>query len=67
MAILYIVMGEALIWSPMVILVILLGTDHPPTADDTVQLGTFRTVLGYLSLLIPVLCFPPRGIMLVTF
>ncbi len=66
-AILYIVVGDALIWSPMVVLVILLGTDHPPTADDSVQLGTFRTLLGYLSLLIPLLCFPPRGIMLTTF
>jgi membrane-associated protease RseP (regulator of RpoE activity) len=66
-AILFIVLGEALIWSPMVILVILLGTDHPPTADDTVELGSWRTALGYGSLLIPILCFPLRGITMITF
>jgi membrane-associated protease RseP (regulator of RpoE activity) len=66
-AILYIVLGNAMIWAPMVILVILLGTDHPPTADDSVRLGSVRALLGYLSLLIPVLCFPLRGITLATF
>lgn len=44
----------------MVVLVILVGTDHPPTADDTVRLGWFRWVLGLLSLSIPILFFPPR-------
>jgi Zn-dependent protease len=44
----------------MVGLILLIGVDHPPTSDDTVQMGTFRLVLGYLSLLIPILCFPPR-------
>lgn len=63
-AILFAVFGNAIIWSPMIILVILLGTDHPPTANDYVQLGRFRTVLGWLSLIIPILCFPPYGIMM---
>jgi membrane-associated protease RseP (regulator of RpoE activity) len=66
-AILFIVLGEALIWSPMVILVILLGTDHPPTADDSVELGSRRIALGCLSLLIPILCFPLRGITMIAF
>lgn len=52
---------EAFMWSTMVILVILLGVDHPPTANDYVQLGRFRTLLGYVSLVIPILCFPPHG------
>jgi Zn-dependent protease len=66
-SILYIVLGDSLIWSPMVILVILLGTDHPPTADDSVRLGGRRATLGYLSLLIPILCFPLRGITMIAF
>ena len=37
----------------MIALVLLIGTDHPPTRDDTVKLGWFRTILGYASLLIP--------------
>jgi Zn-dependent protease len=44
----------------MVVLIMLVGTDHPPTRDDTVKLGWFRTLLGCLSLAIPVLCFAPR-------
>ena len=47
-------------WLPMAILVMLMGTDHPPTRDDTARLGWFRIVLGALSLLIPVFCFAPN-------
>ncbi len=46
----------------MLVLVILLGTDHPPTADDRCRLGWLRVLLGWASLLIPILCFPPGGI-----
>jgi membrane-associated protease RseP (regulator of RpoE activity) len=53
-------------WNPslilMIALILLIGTDHPPTRDDSVRLGWFRTALGWLSLAIPVLCFPPRMI-----
>jgi Zn-dependent protease len=44
-------------WCLMVIIVTLIGTDHPRTADDNVPLGTARTLLGYASFAIPVLCF----------
>lgn len=47
-------------WILMALLVMLMGTDHPPTRDDSVPLGWFRTGLGYLSLLIPVFCFVPN-------
>lgn len=43
----------------MVLLVIFIGTDHPPTRDDRVKLGAFRWTLGFVSLSIPILCFPP--------
>ncbi|MCY2986871.1 MAG: site-2 protease family protein [Planctomycetota bacterium] len=43
----------------MVVILLLIGPDHPPTRDDSVPLGWFRTVLGWLCLLIPVFCFPP--------
>lgn len=43
----------------MIILLLLMGTDHPPTRDDTVPLGPFRWGIGLASLVIPVLCFPP--------
>ncbi len=44
----------------MAVLVMLIGTDHPPTSDDQAPLGWFRTVLGYASLVIPIVTFPPR-------
>jgi membrane-associated protease RseP (regulator of RpoE activity) len=47
-------------WVLMIALVLFIGTDHPPTRDDTVKLGWFRTALGYASLLIPVFCFIPN-------
>lgn len=65
LAIAYIVYAKVLIWSLMVLLVLLLGTDHPPTRDDSVPLGWFRTALGLVSLAIPILCFPPNPLNLV--
>lgn len=43
----------------MVVLVLVMGTDHPPTRDDSIRLGGFRFGLGLISLTIPILCFPP--------
>ena len=48
----------------MAVLVTLIGTDHPPTADDSVPLGGFRTVLGWLSLIIPIICLTPEALVL---
>ncbi len=63
-AIAYVVLNleQAAIWTPMLILVILLGIHHPPTADDTVELDDFRWLLGVASMSIPILCFPLQAI-----
>jgi membrane-associated protease RseP (regulator of RpoE activity) len=66
-ALAYIVLFDKMIWAPMAIIVVLIGTDHPPTADDQVRLGGFRQLLGYLSLLIPLLCFPIDGVIPIDF
>jgi len=58
LAVAYIVYNQDWGWSLMILLVLLLGTDHPPTRDDHVHLGWFRTILGLASLAIPLLCFP---------
>lgn len=47
-------------WILMALLVLMIGTDHPPTRDDFVRLGWPRTILGLASLLIPVFCFVPN-------
>jgi membrane-associated protease RseP (regulator of RpoE activity) len=52
---------QAFVWTPMLVLVVLIGIHHPPTSDDTVQLGRVRSAIGVLSLIIPVLCFPLLG------
>lgn len=63
-AIAYVVMKleQAAIWTPMLILVIIMGIHHPPTADDTVEMDDFRWLLGVASMAIPVLCFPLEGL-----
>lgn len=43
----------------MLLMVLFIGLDHPPTSDDTVPLGRVRTVVGLASLLIPIFCFAP--------
>lgn len=47
-------------WSLMILLVLFIGPDHPPTRDDSVPLGRVRTVIGFAAILIPVFCFPIR-------
>lgn len=59
LAILFIVFGEHYNWTLMLIIVIMLGVDHPPTRDDNVPLGWKRWAFGFISLAIPVLCFTP--------
>ena len=46
-------------WSLMLALIVFFGIRHPPTADDRAELGRWRTVLGWLSLLIPIFCLTP--------
>ncbi|TWT48837.1 site-2 protease family protein [Botrimarina hoheduenensis] len=63
-AITYVVINldQASVWTPMLVLVILMGVDHPPTSDDTKELDRFRWAIGVASLAIPVLCFPLLGL-----
>lgn len=58
-AIAFIVFSNQLAWIAMLLLVMMIGIEHPPTSDDTVPLGRFRRLLGLASLSIPVLCFTP--------
>ena len=49
-------------WILVLLLAIFLVADHPPTADDSCRLGWFRHLIGWASLLFPILCFPILGI-----
>jgi len=51
-------------WVAMVVIVTLLGTDHPPIRDDGRPLGIGRTLLGIASLLIPLVTFMPEPLVI---
>lgn len=44
---------------PMLILIVLIGPKHPPTANDEMELGTGRIVLGWLTLSFIFIGFTP--------
>lgn len=46
----------------LIVLVLLTGVRHPPTADDTESLGWFRHVLGWLTLSFLIIGFTPNPI-----
>ncbi len=46
-------------WSLMLILLILIGPIHPPTANDEEPLGTWRIILGWLTLAFIIVGFTP--------
>jgi hypothetical protein len=43
----------------MLMLLLLMGPAHPPTANDNVPLGPVRTILGWLTLAFIPLGFTP--------
>lgn len=58
-AIVAIVVGQYWGWTLMILLILIAGPRHPPTADDDVPLGTARHVLGWATLLFVVIGFTP--------
>ena len=51
-------------WIAMVVIVMLMGTDHPPIRQDGRPLGLVRTTLGLFALLIPVVTFMPEPLLI---
>ncbi len=49
-AVFYMVYNQEYGYSLLILLLIIFGIRHPPTADDTVPLGTMRLVIGWLTL-----------------
>lgn len=54
-------------WLFWAILLLLLGTSHPPTLSDDAEIGAGRKKLAFLSLLIFISCFTPVPISIVEF
>jgi membrane-associated protease RseP (regulator of RpoE activity) len=59
LALVAVVWTHSMQWSLMLLLLILMGPKHPPTANDHVPLGTGRIILGWLTLLFPIIGFTP--------
>jgi len=57
-SILFVLVTEEYNWVLMVIIITLIGVDHPPTSDDHARLGWPRRLVGWASLAIPILCLP---------
>jgi membrane-associated protease RseP (regulator of RpoE activity) len=58
----YMVYSQVIIFSLMLVLVVLMGLRHPPSSDDTRTLGLPRQIIGWASLILPVLCIPANPI-----
>ena len=50
-------------WTLVLILILLIGLAHPPTANDAVPLGWFRRCLGWATLLFVAIGFAPTPLM----
>ncbi|MBI5756938.1 MAG: site-2 protease family protein [Planctomycetales bacterium] len=52
-------------WSLMLVLLVMMGSRHPPTADDYVPLGLGRKVIGWATLLFVLIGFTPAPLTIV--
>ncbi|MCC6509145.1 MAG: site-2 protease family protein, partial [Pirellulaceae bacterium] len=57
-----VVYNQMHIFTPMYFLALLMGPRHPPSRDDTRKLGWPRQIIGWASLVIPLLCIPANPI-----
>mgnify|MGYP001162685121 FL=1 len=51
-------------WVLMIVLITCMGVDHPPIRNESKPLGTWRTILGLVSFIIPVITFMPEPLLL---
>lgn len=66
-AILYVAFARVYGWAIMLLLVMFIGVDHPPTSNDQAELGWPRRIVGALSLAIPIFCLSPNPLQIVQF
>ncbi len=61
-AMLFVLITEQYGWVVMLVVIILLGIDHPAMDEDPEPLNPLRRAIGWLALLVPILCLSPLGI-----
>ncbi len=54
----YMIYAQMMFFILMMFLIFMMGLKHPPSSDDSQQLGIGRTILGLIALTIPILCIP---------
>lgn len=64
LAVLYMLTTGVVLFWLMLVLVLLMGLRHPPSSDDTRSLGLARQIVGWSSLVLPLLCIPANPITL---
>ncbi len=57
-AVLYMYYSEVWIFVLMLVLVMLMGLRHPPSSNDDRRIGLPRQIIGWCSLVLPILCIP---------
>ncbi len=62
-AIFAVVVTQNYSWLLMLVLLTIMGPNHPPTGDDDIPLGRGRTILGWLTLAFVIIGFTPRPFM----
>lgn len=58
-AVVFMLVVDQYTWLVMLVLVLLMGVDHPQSRDDHIPLGPVRYAIGLASLAIPIFCFTP--------
>ncbi len=61
-AVSYMIYSQIIIFGIMLALVLLMGLKHPPSSDDTRSLGIPRQVIGWASLVLPLICIPANPV-----
>jgi membrane-associated protease RseP (regulator of RpoE activity) len=64
-ALVFMIYNQALVFALMMVLVLIMGLRHPPSSDDSRPLGLVRQIVGWISLIIPILCVPANPITIV--
>jgi len=60
----YMIYTSSYAYTLMVVLLLLMGPKHPPTANDNVPIGTFRIVLGWITLAFVIIGLSPNPLII---
>lgn len=59
----YVVFSQQYPFVVMLLLILWLKLKHPPSRNDNVRIGWFRSILAIASLTLPILCIPARPLL----